>query len=137
MSDTNCSNGKYVTINPALNNTSTTTPSNNGTNAADLVAIAFSVTNSQTFHIFGRCNNPTANDDSFFVSMDGGAWALLNGLGTTGWQWVSFGPYDLTAGSHNFSIAYRENGATLDKISISDYPFAPSGLGVPAQIICP
>jgi len=137
LTDTNASNGKYVTINPALNNTSTTTPPNNGTNLADLVVFNFSVTNSQTFHIFARCNNPTANDDSFFVSMVGGAWLFLNGLGTTGWGWVSFGPYDLTPGPHTFSVAYRENGATLDKISISDYPFAPSGMGDPAQILCP
>ena len=62
---------------------------------------------------------------------------MLNGLGTTGWQWVSFGPYDLTAGPHTFAIGYREDGAQLDKISISDYPFAPSGLGNPTALLCP
>jgi hypothetical protein len=132
LSDTNCSNGKYVTITPGLNSTSSAP-----TNAADLVVIHFSVTNSATYAIYGRCNNPTANDDSFWIDMDGGGYALLNGLGTTGWQWVSFGPYALTAGPHTLSIAYREDGATLDKVSISDYQFAPTGLGADASILCP
>jgi hypothetical protein len=133
LSDTNCSNGKYVTITPGLNSTSSAPTNSYG----DWVIIPFSVTNSENYSIYGRCNNPTANDDSFWIQMDNGGFTMVNGLGTTGWQWVSIGSYYLTAGPHTLNIAYREDGATLDKVSISDYQFAPSGLGANAAILCP
>lgn len=95
------------------------------------------LTNSGSYSVFARCNDPTANDDSFWIKMDNGSWTMLNGLGTSGWQWASFGTFNLTAGSHTLTIGYREDGAKLDKISISDYPFAPTGMGQAAAILCP
>jgi len=133
VSDANASNGKYVTMTPGLNSTASAPANSYG----DWVIIPFSVTNSENYSIYGRCNNPTANDDSFWIQMDNGGFTMVNGLGTTGWQWVSIGSYYLTNGPHTLSIAYREDGAALDKVSISDYQFAPSGLGHPAQILCP
>jgi len=41
----------------------------------------------------------------------------------------SFGSFSLTAGSHSLTIAYREDGAQLDKISVSDSSLAPTGTG--------
>jgi hypothetical protein len=61
---------------------------------------------------------------------------MFNGLVTSGWEWVSLGTYTLNKGAHTLSIGYREDGATLDKISISDYPLAPPGTGQPANNIC-
>ena len=51
--------------------------------------------------------------------MDDGQFAMANGLGTSGWEWVRITRYGLTAGKHTLTIAYRENGAKLDKICIS------------------
>jgi hypothetical protein len=134
LADTNASNGKYVTVTPGVQSTGAA-PTNN----ADFVTIAFSVTNttSQSYVIYARCNNPTADDDSFWVKVDGGPFTMVNGLGTSGWQWVSFGSHNLTAGPHVLTIGFREDGAKLDKISISDFPFAPQGTGQPAENICP
>jgi hypothetical protein len=130
--DTNASNGKYVTVTPGVQSLSA-----GPTNSADLITIPFSVTNSGNFRIFARCNNQTADDDSFWIRVDNGAFTMLNGLVTTGWQWASFATYALAAGNHTLTIGFREDGAKLDKISISDYPFAPSGMGKAAESLCP
>ncbi|MFC1619665.1 T9SS type A sorting domain-containing protein [Candidatus Neomarinimicrobiota bacterium] len=44
--------------------------------------------------------------------------------------------FTLTEGEHTLTIAYREDGAELDKISISNAAFAPSGMGEEAENIC-
>ncbi len=36
------------------------------------------------------------------------------------WEWVRLPRYDLTAGEHVLTVGYRENGAGLDKVSISN-----------------
>ena len=61
---------------------------------------------------------------------------MANGLGTTGWQWGRINNYLLTAGEHTLTIAYRENGAKLDKICISNYVDRPEGMGEEAENVC-
>src|SRR5690606_36929546 len=60
----------------------------------------------------------------------------VNGLGSVGWQWVDltkFGlPSALTAGDHTLRITYREDGATLDKIAITNFIYGPYELGTDA-----
>ena len=68
--------------------------------------------------------------------MDDGSFAMINNLGTSGWEWVRITSYVLTAGEHTVTIAYRENGAKLDKICISTYAYAPEGMGGDAENIC-
>jgi tetratricopeptide (TPR) repeat protein len=132
LTDPNASNGKYATITPGLNSTSIAPTNRHG----DWIVIPVSLAKSGDFVIFARCNDPTADDDSFWVSMDRGPLTMFNGLVTSGWEWVSLGTYTLNKGAHTLSIGYREDGATLDKISISDYPLAPPGTGQPANNIC-
>ncbi len=132
LTDTNASGGKYVTVTPGVQSLNSA-PTNA---AADWIVIPFAVTNSGNYHIFARCNDPTANDDSYWVQVDNSGWTMLNGLVTSGWQWVSFATYTLTPGPHTLYIGYREDGAELDKVSISTYPFAPQGMGQPAGNLC-
>ena len=54
---------------------------------------------------------------------------MHNGLGTSGWEWKRLTNVTLSAGDHTLTIGYREDGAQLDKISISNYPYAPQGMG--------
>lgn len=68
--------------------------------------------------------------------MDDGSFVMANGLGTSGWEWVRINSYVLTAGEHTLTITYRENGAKLDKICISDYSFPPDGMGEEAENLC-
>jgi lysophospholipase L1-like esterase len=62
------------------------------------------------------------------VKIDDGKFAPANGLGTTGWQWVKLTSISLKPGGHNLTMTYREDGALLDKIAMTTYPFGPSGL---------
>jgi hypothetical protein len=134
VTDGAASNGKYVTLDPAILPESLSTPP---ATSAGWVVIPFTVPVNGNAFIFARVNCPSANDDSFWIRVDGGVWTMLNGLATSGWQWQPFGTYNLTAGAHTLTIGHRENGALLDKIGISDYPFAPQGLSAPAGNLCP
>ena len=42
----------------------------------------------------------------------------------------------LSEGEHTLTIAYREDGAKLDKISISNSALAPLGMGEEAENVC-
>ena len=76
-------------------------------------------------------NCPSASDDSYWIKMDNGAYEMSNGLATTGWEWkkINLTNYFLTAGQHVLTIGYREDGAVLDKICISNYSDAPKAMG--------
>jgi len=127
------SNGKYVM--PKSGFTSIT---NAPADAADWLTLPFSVTNSGSFRLLGRVYGLTASSDSFWVKMNDGPWTAFDGLvDSSGWQWKPLGNYTLTAGSHTLYIGYREASARIDKLSISTAPIAPTGLGQPAQNLCP
>jgi hypothetical protein len=68
--------------------------------------------------------------------MDEGGFELYNGLVTNGWEWIRFDDYMLTEGEHTLTIAYREDGARLDKICISNAAFVPQGMGEEAENLC-
>lgn len=68
--------------------------------------------------------------------MDDGPFAMANGLGTRGWEWVRMTRYGLKAGEHTLTTAYREDGAKLDKICLSTDAYAPEGMGPDAENAC-
>ncbi len=85
-----------------------------------------------THKLWARVITPTANDDSFWVRMDGGSWYQRNNIGpTSSWSWQECQSYTLNAGSHTLTIAYREDGAKLDKLYIGNS--TPSGTGGEAE----
>ena len=49
-----------------------------------------------------------------------GSWVMWNSWFTTSWAWKQFpNTFNLSAGSHTLTFAFREDGAWLDKINIS------------------
>ena len=77
---------------------------------------------------------PTANDDSYWVRMDGGSWVMWNNISTTSWAWKQFpNTFSLSSGNHTLTFAYREDGAELDKISMSTSSALPTGQGSAAS----
>jgi Glycosyl hydrolases family 28 len=133
LSDANASGGRYVTV--AAGNNSKTSPPDSGH-----VTVDFSVSAAGSYKVWARVIAPTVEDDSFWVRMDGGAWIKWNevSLGSS-WHWdeahnsdagdagVTF---NLAAGSHTLTFAYREDGARLDRLLITnDTTFIPSGVG--------
>lgn len=114
LPDTAASNGSYVVVN-GLNST-TAAPAG----AAASVVLPFTIDSAAPYNIVARLNCPTANDDSYWVKIDNGSFTSLNGLGTSGWQWLKlFTSVNLSVGQHTLTIAYREDGAKLDKILIT------------------
>ncbi len=131
VKDAGASNGYYVTVRPDIESVAAAPG-----DSEDHIVITFTADKDATYCLFGRMNCPTADDDSYWIKMDDGQFAMANGLGTSGWQWERITRHRLTAGEHTLTIAYRENGAKLDKICISDYGYAPEGMGEDAENIC-
>ena len=129
LADSTASNGRYVVVN-GLNST-TTAPA--GARAA--IVFPFMVDSAATYNFVARLNCPTGDDDSYWVKIDNGAFATINSLTTgAGWQWMKLTNSVLSVGRHTLTIAYREDGAKLDKLLITTSNAAITGLG--ASTIC-
>jgi Viral BACON domain len=127
--DANASNGQYLTI-QAGNNSTASAP----TNTAGHITFPLSVSQSGTYFLLARVLGQTADDDSFWVQLDGGAWVMWNNWWTTSWTWRQFpNTFNLSAGNHTLTFAFREDGAWLDKLSLSTSSALPAGTGSPAS----
>lgn len=119
------SNGKYITVKAGTQSLSAAP-----TSSKALITIPFTVSRDTTYNIFGRMKNPTADDDSFWVKIDNSAFTMCNGLATgDAYGWLKLVSSDLSEGNHTLTIGYREDGACLDKICITNDEYAPSGKG--------
>src|SRR5262245_22907885 len=126
--DSGASNNQYVTIQPG-NNSTASAP----TNTAGFITYPLSIGQSGTYFLLARMQGQTANDDSFWVRMDGGSWVMWNNWWNPAWVWVQFpNSFNLNAGSHTLTFAYREDGARLDKINVTTSTALPTGTGSPA-----
>lgn len=128
---TKASNGKYISVKAGLNSMEAAP-----TESAGSVAFSFTVDKDTTEYIYARLNLANAEDDSYWIKLDDGAFELFTGQVTDGWQWLKLGAYELTKGTHTLTIAYSEDGARMDKISISTNDFAPTGTGDIAKNLC-
>jgi len=136
LSDANASNGQYLTVQSG-NNSTGSAPGTDGQ-----INYNFSVSESGTYKVWARVITPNADDDSFWVRMDGGSWTLWNNIPSTStWQWDdvhdsnnggSVVSYNLSSGNHTLTIGYREDGAQLDKVLVTNTGTVPSGEGTGA-----
>jgi lysophospholipase L1-like esterase len=124
VSDAAASNGKYVTVQAGVQSLSAAPADSTG-----LLTIPFVVTEDTTYYIFGRVNCPSYDDDSFWVKVDDSTFVNANGLRTSGWEWVKLNSYALTKGGHTLTVGYREDGACLDKLCVTNTALAPTGIG--------
>jgi lysophospholipase L1-like esterase len=124
VTDASASNGKYITVQAGIQSL-TSAPAE----SVNLITIPFTVTKDSIFNVFVRVNCPTYDDDSFWAMMDKGEFVNCNGLRTDGWVWMKLNSYALTKGSHTLTIGYREDGACLDKLCMTNDEVAPSGFG--------
>lgn len=124
--DEGASNGQYVTIQPG-NNSANSAPND----ASGLITYSFDVEESGIYTLYLRviCPDPTA--DSFWLRMNNGAFASWNNIGpSTSWQWLAYpNTYNLNAGTNTLTIGYREDGAKLDKLWITNSDVTPTGEG--------
>jgi dienelactone hydrolase len=129
VSDGNASNDKYVTVQSG-NNSTESAPSN----PSGQISYTFNVSEGGSYSLWARVITPNGNDDSFWISVDGGSWFLWNNIGpNSSWAWEQAQTYSLATGSHTLTVAYREDGALLDKIFVSNTGATPSGEGSAAS----
>jgi len=137
-SDANASNGEYVMIKSGNNSID-----NPSASSDDHITYTFNIEVAGIYKLWGRTSVPTADDDSFWVLMDSGNWIKWNNItGGSSWQWddvhdADFGNqvviFDLSEGNHSLTIAYREDGAALDKLYLTNLGVTPSDHGVTAD----
>ncbi len=131
MPYTGASNGTFVTITPGMNSTNQAP-----TDSAGTIYFPFTIDTAGYFSVYARMNCPNSNDDSYWVKIDDNPFQAVDGLITSGWQWRRFLDAELSAGNHTLAVAYREDGAKLDKIAIANLLYAPSGMGGEASNLC-
>jgi hypothetical protein len=128
--DARASNGRYLAVADGMNAKKTVA-------AGGHASLHFDLPVGGRFHIWGRVIAPSSGDDSFWVRLDGGPWLNWNDIAQgNSWHWdqvrndAAVGPptFDLSAGPHTLTIAYREDGARLDRLLITDdLGFTPAG----------
>ncbi len=75
-----------------------------------------------TYTLWGRAIAPTVASDSLCLQFDNGTvltWSLAN---SSAWHWSkpSAASYTLSAGAHTIRIRYRETGAKLDRLVLTN-----------------
>lgn len=131
LADENASNGSYVTATPGTENISEAP-----TDDLSVMQMSFTVSADTSYYVYGRFNNPTTNDDSYWIKIDDGEFELIDDLTTTDWQWLELKSYDLSAGEHTISIAFSADGASLDKLAIKNSHITPVDIGEEAYNLC-
>ena len=110
--DANASEGQYVWV-----------PNGEGNGGEGYTELSFAVPVAGDYYIHGRVIAPTTRDNSFSVSLDGGAdytWSISGN--PTSWVWNEINHYTLGAGTHTISVKQREDGTKLDQLWITSEP---------------
>jgi O-glycosyl hydrolase len=125
--DAGASNGSYVMVKPGIQSL-TAAAGSEGT-----LVLPFSVDSTGNYNLYARLNCPSASDDSFWMKLDDDSFKMYDRLGTAGWAWVKMTSFALTKGLHKLTFTYREDGAKLDKILITNSANAPTTIGTEAS----
>ena len=137
--DSAASEGQYIYV-PNGHGVSTSTPSNN------FASYEVTITEADSYKLWGRVITPNDSDDSFWVQVDDGTdqkWHIVVG---SSWHWDyvdhnNFGSgtpslFNLSAGTHTIKIKWREDGTKIDKLVLTnDMSLVPSGVGEVAENI--
>lgn len=101
---------------------------------ADLVPFVMDIEIAGTYKIYARVATSSDSDDSFWVRANDGVWQKWNKINypytSTGFQWSQVGnwtsgnnsipvDFELVAGINTIYFSYREPGAKLDKILVT------------------
>ena len=131
MADETASNSAFATAAPGTESISTAP-----TDDASIIPLNVSVSKDTTFYLYGRCNNSSTDDDSFWIKVDDGDFELFDNLTTDGWEWVEITSLDLTTGEHTISVGISENGSKLDKLVVKNSQSLPVDIGEEANHTC-
>lgn len=127
VSDANASNGQFVS-----QTTGEANYADPGGTTWGSATYTFNLPTAGRLKIWGRVHAPSTDEDSVYVSLDGGTWVTWNDLSQIAdvafaWDDVhnSAGDpnvpayFDAAAGSHTFELSAREIGLELDRFVIT------------------
>jgi hypothetical protein len=122
--DATASGGTYIMV-TAGNNSQTTMPTTGRS------TFSLSIPTTGTYKLWARVLTPTTSDDSYWIKMDSAAGVTWDLPEYTAWTWTAWtSNFSLTAGTHSLVFAYREDGAKIDRLLVTDdLAFTPSGMG--------
>jgi hypothetical protein len=79
------------------------------------------ITQAGAYRLWGSTIAPATNSDSFCVQIDGGAYQTWSLTTSTTWRWQALNStFTLSAGAHTVRIRYREPGAKLDRLIVTN-----------------
>ncbi|MEI9944565.1 MAG: hypothetical protein WDN26_10145 [Chitinophagaceae bacterium] len=116
LKDATASKGGYIMVKDGFNSGTNAAP---GDSVENQVIIPFTIEKAATYNFLAKCIGPSPTDDSYWVKIDNGAFEGANGLAGTDWQWGRLATAALSPGKHTITIAFREDGAKMDKILIT------------------
>ena len=126
VSDPAAANGKYAVV--KTGNAYNESP---GDVAANRIRFTATVA-AGSYQLFARISALDGGDDSFWVRVNDQAWYKWNSGITQGgaFLWNKMPPaVALREGSNTIDVAYREDGAKLDKLYLTQATTSPSGTG--------
>ncbi|MHC4807756.1 MAG: hypothetical protein ACYTBX_16055, partial [Planctomycetota bacterium] len=92
----------------------------NGDQTTGVAVYTFTVQGG-TYRMEGRASSPPSNSNSFWIRLDGeGEWLFWEFTAHDDFLWHTISEYTLESGTHTLEVAYREDGARLDAIVITD-----------------
>ena len=117
QNDSAASGGQYI-VWPNNGSNQINSSASDSTTGQAACTFTLSQTANVTFEI--RADMPNGDDDSFYYKMDSGSWNTRNNTSTSGYAVLSPETYNnLSAGSHTLRILRREDGALLDKVTLT------------------
>jgi hypothetical protein len=100
------------------------TPSGTGTNTngnpTGKATYAVTLANSGTYTLWVRMYAATANNDSFWQSLDSGTKTPLTAGNLGVWAWTRGASFTVTAGSHSLVLGHRDEQTRADQIILTD-----------------
>ncbi len=108
----------------AFNGSYVWTPAGTGTNTngnpTAKVTYNVTVANSGSYTLWVRMYAPTASNDSFWQSIDGGTKTALTAGNLGTWVWTRGASFTLTAGNHSLVLGHRDEQTRADRIMLTD-----------------
>jgi purple acid phosphatase-like protein/fibronectin type III domain protein len=100
------------------------TPAGTGTNTngnpTAKATYAVTLANSGTYTLWVRMYAATANNDSFWQSLDSGTKTILTAGNLGVWEWTKGATFTVTAGSHSLVLGHRDEQTRADQIILTD-----------------
>jgi len=131
LEDNTASNNSFITATPNEVN-----PLKVPINDTSIIQMNFTITNDSSYYLYGRCNNVSLDNSSYWIKIDEGNFELIQQKTTNGWQWLELNKYELIAGEHSLSLAISGNSSSLDKLAIKSSQIAPTNIAEEASNVC-